>query len=94
MTITKNTEVFKIDTTDDWAISVRTDTVIFEDGVEISRTSHRHCLVPFFSSKNSEGAWVHTPTDLSDQEDSVRAVADALWTDTAKAKYKAVMETG
>ena len=40
MAITKNIEIYKIDTTQGWSVSVRTDTILKEDGVEIGRSNH------------------------------------------------------
>ena len=36
--------------------------------------------------------WTHTPTDLSGEDASVKAIAEAAWTDTVKANYKAFKE--
>ena len=94
MAITKNLEIYKIDTTQGWAVSVRTDTVIREDGVEIGRSAHRHALVPFASVKNDDDNWTHTPTDISGEDAQVKAVVEALWTDEVKDNYKAMVEVG
>ena len=56
-------------------ISVRTDTVIRDEGSEISRSFHRHCLVP--------------TDDISGEDARVQAVANSLWTDEVKAQYQA-----
>ena len=82
MTITKTTEVPKIEVVGTWNVQVATDTVILEDDVEISRSRHRHVLVPCSSSKDSDGKWTHTDTDISGEDASVQAVANAVWTDT------------
>ena len=50
MAITKSTETPKIEVVRDWNIQVATDTVIIEDGTEISRSRHRHVIVPFKST--------------------------------------------
>jgi len=88
MTIIKTTEVPKIEVVGTWNIQVATDTVIKEDGTEISRSRHRHVLAPFLSSKDADGKWTHTATDISGEEASVQAIANAAWTDTIKAAYK------
>ena len=92
MTITKTTEVPKIEVVGTWNVQVATDTVILEDDVEISRSRHRHVLVPCSSSKDSDGKWTHTDTDISGEDASVQAVANAVWTDTVKANYKTFVE--
>ena len=48
MAITKEAVIEKIEVVGDYkAVQVATDTVIKEDGTEISRSRHRHVLVPF-----------------------------------------------
>ena len=52
MAITKETEIAVIEVVGVYtAVQVATDTVIKEDGTEISRSYHRHVLQPFTSSK-------------------------------------------
>ena len=88
MAITKEAETPKIEVVGSWNVQVATDTVIKEDGIEISRSRHRHVLVPFSSTKDGDGKWTHTDTDISGEEVAVRAIANAAWTDTVKANYK------
>ncbi len=88
MAITKEAVIEKIEVVSTWNIQVATDTVIKEDGTEISRSRHRHVLVPFSSTKDSDDKWTHTDTDISGEEVAVRAIANAAWTDTVKANYK------
>ena len=87
MAITKADEIAKIEVVQSWFVQVATDTVILEDNVEISRSRHRHVLVPCTSSKDGD-TWTHTVTDISAEEASVQAIANAAWTDTVKAAYK------
>ena len=93
MAITKSTEIPKIEVLGTWNVQVATDTVIKEDGTEISRSRHRHVLVPFASTKDSDGKWTHTDTDISAEATEVQAVANAVWTDTVKANYKTFVES-
>ena len=75
MAITKTTEVSKIEVVGQYkAVQVRTDTVIKEDGTEISRSAHRHV--------------VHPDMDISAEDAEVQAVANAVWTDAVKLLYK------
>jgi len=93
MAITKETEIPKIEVVNSWNIQVATDTVIKEDGTEISRSRHRHVLQPCTSSKDSDDKWTHTDTDISSEATEVQAVVNAVWTDTVKANYKTFVES-
>ena len=88
MAITKEAIIAKIEVVGSWNIQVATDTVIKEDGTEISRSRHRHVLQPYSSSKDSDDKWTHTDTDISSEATEVQAVCNAVWTDTVKANYK------
>ena len=75
MAITKETEIAKIEVVGQYkVIQVRTDTVIKEDGKEISRSPHRHV--------------VHPDDDISGEDAEVQAVANTVWTDSVKAAWK------
>jgi hypothetical protein len=96
--ITKEIEYDKIEVVSQWNIQVRKATVIKEeqaDGskVELSRSFHRHSLPPFQSLKGEDGKWTHTATDISGEDASVQAIANAAWTDTVKNNYKAYRES-
>jgi hypothetical protein len=56
-------------------VQVRKATIISEDGVEISRTFHRHVVTP--------------DADLSAEDADVAAIAGIVFTDAAKAAYAA-----
>ena len=103
MTITKETVIEKIEVTNTWNIQVATDTVIKEDVIEISRSRHRHFLQPFLSSylwktvndvsvpdldADGNKQWTHTATDITGEDASVQAIANAVWTDAVKNNYK------
>ena len=92
MAITKSIEIPKIEVVQTWNVQVATDTVIKEDDTEIGRSRHRHVLQPFSSSVDGT-TWTHTATDISGEESSVQAIANAAWTDTVKASYKDWAET-
>ena len=79
MAITKTTEISKIEVVGQYkAVQVRTDTVIKEDGKEISRSAHRHVK--------------HPDDDISGEDAEVQAVANAVWTDSVKAAWKTFQE--
>ena len=50
MAITKEVKADKIEVVGDWNVQVRTATIIKEDDVELTRSFHRHVLVPFSAS--------------------------------------------
>mgnify|MGYP001473097050 CR=1 FL=1 len=94
MALTKEAIIEKIEVVGNYkAVQVATDTVIKEDGTEISRSRHRHVLQPCTSSKDSDDKWTHTDTDISSEATEVQAVANAVWTDTVKANYKTFVES-
>ena len=93
MSLIKENVVEKIEVVNTWNVQVATDTVIKENGTEISRTRHRHVLQPCSSSKDSDDKWTHTDTDISSEATEVQAVANAVWTDTVKANYKTFVES-
>ena len=93
MEITKTLEVGKIEVVGGWNVQVAMDTVIKEDDKEISRSRHRHVLQPCTSLKGEDGKWTHTDTDISAEDDTVKAVCNAVWSDTIKANYKSFVES-
>ena len=68
-------------------IQVRTATVIKRDGTEISRSFHRHVLVP---CTKASGSWADT--DISGESTEVQAIANAVWTSTIKTAYQQMMD--
>ena len=93
MALTEETIQDKIEIVGTWNIQVRTAVVIKRDGTEISRSFSRHILVPFNSSKDADDNWTHTATDISAEDASVQAIANAAWTNTVKANYKTFVES-
>ena len=83
MAITKETQIGKIEVVGKYkSVQVRTDTVVIEDGEELSRKYHRHSLMP--------------DADISAEHSEVQAVCNVVWTDEVKANYetfKAAQET-
>jgi len=74
MALTENTSIDQIEIVGDWNIQVRQATVIEKDGVQVARTFHR---------------WVLTPdSDISGQEQKVKDICNAAWTDEVKAAYE------
>jgi len=92
MAITKELIEDKIEVVGDYkTIQVRTATVIKEDGVELSRSFHRHAL-ECVSSSYDGSSWTHTDTDISGESSEVQAIANAVWTDTIKQAKKTANE--
>ena len=96
--MTKEIEYDKIEVVNTWNIQVRQATKIMEEQAdgskkELTRSFHRHVLQPFSSVKDSDGNWTHTATDISGEDASVQAIANAAWTDTVKANYKTWAES-
>lgn len=96
--LTKEFEYDKIEVVSSWIIQVRRKDAIMEeqeDGSkkEISSTLHRHSLQPFVSSKDSDGKWTHTATDLSGEDAKVKAIAKVAWDDDTKTAYKTFIES-
>ena len=86
MAITKTTEVGQVEVVGEHkAVQVRTDTIIKEDGTELSRTYHRHVLQP----GNLDDSDNLVDTDISGEDSSVQAIANSVWTQAIKDAWKA-----
>ena len=79
MAITKRTEQDKIEVVGEFKhIQVRTATIIEEDGVELSRSFHRHTVAP--------------DADSSAESADVKAMVAQFHTDAIKAAYTKHLE--
>ena len=83
MALTKETVVDKIEVLEKGQVQVRTATRVLEDGVQLSSSYSRHILVP---SRKIDGVW--TDTDISGEDASVQAQANAKWTAEVKTAYQ------
>ena len=87
--IVDKTEVISCGSTyssDEWKnVQVRTATVIKEDGVELSKSYHRHVLDP---GTVALGSTAFTDTDISGEDASVQAICNAVWTSSVKEAYR------
>jgi len=80
MAITKELIEDKIEIVGEFKhVQVRTATVIKEDGVELSRSFHRHVLSCL--------------DDISEQSAEVQAICNAVWTDELKASYQEFLDS-
>ena len=92
MAITKEIVEDKIEIVGDFkTIQIRTATIIKEDGVELSRSFHRHALDCVSSVQDGE-TWTHTDTDVSGESAEVQSIASAVWTDAVKEAKKTANE--
>ena len=87
MAIIKETVVDKIEVLEMGQVQVRTATVIKEDGNELTRSFHRHVVVP--SVKNGD-TW--EDTDVSGEDAKVQAICNAVWTDEVKTAYQKMID--
>lgn len=93
MAITKETIEDKIEIVGEHKnIQVRTASVIKEDGVELTRSFHRHSLECVSTVKNDDNSFTHTDTDISGESSEVQAIANAVWTDEVKAAKRTANE--
>jgi len=67
------------------AVQVRKATIIEKDGVEISRSFHRHAL----NCGELDASDNLVDTDISGEDADVQAICNAAWTQTVKDAYKA-----
>ena len=80
MAITKEIVEDKIEVVGNFkSIQVRTATVIKEDGVELSRSFHRHAL--------------QCTDNITNESEEVQAICNAVWTDELKANYQTFLDS-
>ena len=85
MAITKETQIGKIEVIGKYkSVQVRTDTVVIEDDVELTRKYHRHVLQP----GTLDGSNNLVDTDISGENAEVQSVCNAVWTDAVKLAWK------
>ena len=74
MPLSKEVKCDKIEIVGDFkAIQCRQATIVSEDGVEISRSFHRHVL--------------HPGDDISGEPAETQAICNAVWTDEVKTSW-------
>ena len=85
MALTERCENDKIEVVGQYkAIQVRCATIIERDGVEVTRSFHRHVLHPGTLDEND----ALVDTYLSEEDDDVAAIATAAWTDAVKELWR------
>ena len=75
MALIKQTVTGQIEVGENGSLGIRSDTIVLDDGVEISRNFHRKVLAP--------------NDDVSGEDAKVQAVANAVWTTEVVAAYVA-----
>ena len=73
MALTEKTIIDKIELVENNSIQVRTATIIQKDGLELTRTYHRHVVKP--------------TDDIANEDAKVQAIANAVWTPEVIAAY-------
>jgi hypothetical protein len=73
MALTEKTIIDKIELIENNSIQVRTATIIEKDGLELTRTYHRHVVNP--------------TDDITNEDSKVQAIAKAIWTKEVIAAY-------
>ena len=74
MALTKEVKIDKLEIVGDFKhVQCREATVVLEDGVELSRSFHRHVLQP--------------DSDISGEPQETQDVCNAVWTDEVKAAW-------
>ena len=80
MSLEKTIKIDQIEIVGDYkAVQVRMATVVTDDGVELSRSFHRHALQP--------------DAVITGEDSEVQAICNAVWTDEIKAAYETFKES-
>jgi len=78
MAITKETQIAKIEVIGEYkAVQIATDTIIKENGTELSKSRHRKV--------------VHPDQDITGEDAEVQAVCNAVWTQAVKDAWTAFL---
>ena len=87
MALTETQENDSINVVNRWTIEVRKATIIKKDGVELTRTFHRHVLQPgtLDESDNLVAA------DISGEDSDVQAICNTAWTAQVKTDFTAFL---
>jgi hypothetical protein len=75
MALTETVKVDQIEVVENGSIQIRTATIIAKDGVELTRSYHRHVK--------------HPGEDVTNEDPKVQAIANAIWTAEVISAYQA-----
>ena len=93
MALSESIEYDKIEVVGQYKqVQVRKATVIKKDGVELTRSFNRFVLDPGTLDESDnlvENPLTKEPDGVTDIADEVKAVCNAVWTDSIKAAWKA-----
>ena len=79
MALTKEVKIDKLEIVGDFKhVQCREATIVSEDGVELSRSFHRHVL--------------HPDSDISAEPQETQDICNAVWTDEVKSAWTAFQE--
>ena len=103
MALTKEVVYDKIEVIGEYkAVHCREATIVKEDGVELSRSFHRHVLHPSVCDENGaenedgvfikDGTFTHNDTDISGEPQETQDLCAAVWTDAVRAAWKTFQE--
>ena len=87
MALSKEVIISGIQLDSDKTVFVNKDTVIKEDGVQISSRRLRQVIVSSMTDKNADGSFTTTNTDISGEPQEVQDICNAAWTNDVKPAY-------
>ena len=93
MALSKEVIISGIQLDMDKTVFVNKDTIVKEDGVQISSRRLRQVIVPSITDKNADGSFTTTNTDISGEPQEVQDICNAAWTNDVKAAYIAKQKT-
>ena len=96
MALTESIEYDKIEVVGQYKhVQVRKATVIKKDGVELTRSFERFVLDPGNLDESDnlvDNPLTKDPDGITDIADEVKAVCNAVWTDSVKSAYETFMD--
>ena len=87
MALSKEVIISGIQLDMDKTVFVNKDTIVKEDGVQISSRRLRQVIVPSITDKNADGSFTTTNTDISGEPQEVQDICNAAWTNDVTAAY-------
>ncbi len=92
MALTESIEYDKVEVVGQYqTVQVRKATVIKKDGIELTRSFERFTLDPGTLDESDnlvDNPLTKEPDGVTDIDDAVKAICNAVWTDSIKASWK------